>query len=490
MKLVSSERWQSATPRSLRNSILTADLLWGMLAMPLAYLLRYGWVWHGPTDRTALIFLPPLMASLLLWSLMSSWVRLDGFRAGWVFSAVLSQLLLAVLGLTCALFTFAYLLQQFISRLALSYYGLLLFVGFLVIRVGARSILASRRARGLVRRVVIVGTGSLAREMVALIEGHPEMLREIVGFLSPGEDAGPNLASVGRQNAVILQSVDVAETLASQGVDEIILTLATPGRPEVLDLTSRCSRRGIAVSMVPQPYELYLTRHQLDDLNGVPLLQFLPVTSGDTEPYWKRSFDVVMALLLLPVSLVPMLAGAALMKFSKKEAFCKEKRCGKNGVFFNVYRLNSPRTGTALPRAERLLQKLSITELPQLFNVLQGDMSLVGPRPEGPDRWRRYTDWHRQRLKAKPGITGLAQVYGLRDQHSSEDKTRYDLQYILQQSLFQDISLLLQTGWTLALRLFRAPGAEPVVDSSHEESTHLRLRENLVHAHSSQSSAD
>jgi lipopolysaccharide/colanic/teichoic acid biosynthesis glycosyltransferase len=116
-------------------------------------------------------------------------------------------------------------------------------------------------------------------------------------------------------------------------------------------------------------------------------------------------------------------------------------------------------------------------------------MSLVGPRPEGVDRARRYTDWHRQRLKAKSGITGLAQVHGLRDQNSSEDKTLYDLQYILRRSPFQDISLLLQTAWTLTVRLFHPPGmdsTEPGITAG----TDINFEENLVHAHSAQSSAD
>lgn len=478
------------TARNLRNSILTADLVWGVLAMPLAYLLRYGLVWHGPKDSSALIFIPPLMATLLLWSVMSSWIRLDGFRSGWLFSAVASQVLLSVLALMCALFTLAYLLREYISRLALGYFGLLLFLGFLVVRVIARSILASRRARGLIRKVVIIGNGPLAREMVTKIECHPEMLREVVGFLSPGEDACPNLPSANRKDAIALQSSDVAELLESRGVHEIILTVPTPGHPEIVDLTSRCNSRGIAVSMVPQPYELYLTKHELTDLDGLPLLQLVPVTSDDTEPLWKRAFDVCMTLVLLPVCLVPMLAAAALFKFKKGRAFSTERRFGKNGVQFGIYRLNSPRTGTGLPRYERLLQKLSIAELPQLFNVLRGDMSLVGPRPEGFDRARRYTEWNRQRLKVKPGITGLAQVYGLRHQHSSEDKTRYDLQYILHRSPFQDISLLLQTAWTLILRMFRQQSPNALSEVTPEGTADLSFQESLVHAHSSQSSAD
>jgi lipopolysaccharide/colanic/teichoic acid biosynthesis glycosyltransferase len=118
-----------------------------------------------------------------------------------------------------------------------------------------------------------------------------------------------------------------------------------------------------------------------------------------------------------------------------------------------MYRLNSPRREPNLPMYERVMQHLSVTELPQLLNVLRGEMSLVGPRPEVLESVRHYTDWHLQRLNVKPGITGLAQVHGLRDQNALEDKTRYDLQYILHRSLFQDISLVMQTIWTIIRRL-------------------------------------
>lgn len=92
-----------------------------------------------------------------------------------------------------------------------------------------------------------------------------------------------------------------------------------------------------------------------------------------------------------------------------------------------MLRLNIDRTGSNASRFEAVLRKFSLTELPQLWNVLQGDMSLVGPRPESPHRVYRYSEWQQQRLTVKPGMTGLAQVQGLREQHSSEEKTRFDL---------------------------------------------------------------
>jgi lipopolysaccharide/colanic/teichoic acid biosynthesis glycosyltransferase len=88
----------------------------------------------------------------------------------------------------------------------------------------------------------------------------------------------------------------------------------------------------------------------------------------------------------------------------------------------------------------------------QLWNVATGDMSLVGPRPEAPDRVRNYSEWQRQRLAMPPGLTGLAQVQGLRDEHSSDEKSRYDLQYIHNWSPLLDLSLILQTAWTLCFR--------------------------------------
>jgi len=118
-----------------------------------------------------------------------------------------------------------------------------------------------------------------------------------------------------------------------------------------------------------------------------------------------------------------------------------------------MYRLNIDRDAPDLVGWERVLAKFSFTELPQLWNVLKGDMALVGPRPESPERVKRYSLWQRQRLTVTPGLTGLAQVNGLRERHSSEEKAHFDLQYIFHWSLFLDLSLVLQTGWALFVRV-------------------------------------
>lgn len=472
---------------TLRHVVLAADLAWATVAMGLAYLLRYGWP-QSAERSSILAFLPPLLASLFLWSILSSWLRLDGFRGGWRVPAVLSQLLPAVVGLMAILFAGAYAARFYESRLALGCFGVILFLGFVAIRLLVRSFLVSRYRLGAVRKAVIVGSGPLAQEMAATIERHPELLCQVVGFLCPAESASDMSLPEGGPDSVTLRTMGIVDLLQSRGADEIILTVPKTGHPEILELAASCRRAGLAVSLIPQPYELYLSKPELTDLDGLPLLQW--EGAGQTDPYWKRAVDLSLAICVLPLAAVAIAPAVAILKLRKGKSFCRELRCGQHGKTFWMYRLNSERHATGLPTYEFLLQRSSLTELPQLFNVLRGEMSLVGPRPEGLERTRHYSEWHKQRLTVKPGMTGLAQVHGLRDQHSSEDKTRYDLQYILHISPFQDISLLLQTAWTIMPRLFKVRRSQSP-PSYIPEGTQVKVsEETLSGAHGLQSGLD
>jgi lipopolysaccharide/colanic/teichoic acid biosynthesis glycosyltransferase len=374
----------------------------------------------------------------------------------------------------------------------LGYFGVLLFAGFVFIRFAAWSIFRSRYRKGAVRRVVIVGSGFLAREMAAKIEHHPESLYHLAGFLCPAGTAFDTPLPGAGADVVNVQSLGIVDILQAHEVNEVILTIPQTSHPEVLDLVALCRRRGIAVSLVPQPYLLYLSKPELVDLGGLPLLQLKDAAAGlPSNPLWKRVLDLTLASCLLLPSLPVILIASAILKAKKGRGFCRELRCGQHGKQFWIYRLNSERNASGLTRAESFMQHVSLTELPQLLNVLRGDMSLVGPRPEGLERANRYTDWHRQRLSVMPGMTGLAQVHGLRHQNSSEDKTRYDLQYILRRSVFQDISLLLQTIWTLMGRMFQSRKAPPLpVEVPKESFFDPAFEESLNRAHSAQSSSD
>ncbi len=439
--------------RHLSASILISDLLWSTLAMGGAIVLRYGRNGSHVDALAISALLPFLAAAWVIWSLLSLSLSLDGFRAGWRLSAVVSQILLGVGGLMLILLSSAYLVRRYVSRLALVEFCLLLFVGFVFIRVVAYLLLRARSRNGFARRIVIVGRGRLVRELARKIQRHPEMLCTVVGFLAPDDGTSDSSGSVtGMGSASRASALGVVDMLSAQQINEVILVVDECASPDLLNLTALCRDRGIKVSLVPQFYELYLSRSHLTDLGGLPILQSGRL--GLTVPalIGKRVLDLVLGTVLAVASLPVLLPLALVLHFVKGKAFRWETRCGLQGKPFEILRLNIDRLPSNSSWFEAVLRKFSLTELPQLWNVLRGDMSLVGPRPEARDRVYRYSDWQQQRLTVKPGMTGLAQVQGLREQHSSEDKTRFDLQYLLNCSLWNDLSLLLQTIWTLATR--------------------------------------
>lgn len=490
--------------RSLISWILLADIVWIGVALPGAQFLRYGLVWYSyklfSTDELLLF----LAATWILWTLLSGWMQLDGFRNGWHFPAVVSQVFIAVICLMVALLAGGYLVRHLISRLVLSYFGFLLFAGFISIRYAARMALRARYKRGDFSRIVIAGSGLIARELEIKIGRHPEMLCKVVGFLCP-QDSGSESSCVAHAatNPVTTFSVlGIVEMLRAEKVDELVLALPNPLWPELLNLAGRCREQGINVSVVPQPYELYLSKPIFMDLEGLPVLQLRSPLISAPLAYSKRILDVGLAVVMGMSTLPIVLAAALILRQTKGRAFQRHKRCGQHGTTFEMFRLNIDRGVTDAPLFERVLERLSVTELPQLWNVILGNMSLVGPRPEPPNRVMRYSEWQQERLSVMPGMTGLAQVHGLREQNSSEEKTRFDLQYRLNPSLLADFSILLQTVWTLAFRVLHYSrlverqtaelhvSQESKIVSEAEESLSAVMEEVLTSAHRSESSAD
>jgi len=481
--------------RRLARYILVADLMWIPAALGAAYAIHYGAVWNG--SSSFLSVLGTCVVALLAWMCLSSWMKLDCFEGGWRFPAVVTQIFLASGCLIGLLLTASYFVREYPSRLELAYFGILVFFGFIGIRYCARLLLRSRYLAGDVRKVVIVGAGRVARELAIKIEHHPEMLCKVVGYLFPEDDVLDIRAIPEPAKGVpAVSTLEVMELLRAESIDELILALAKPAWPEVLNLAGRCREQGINVSLVPQPYELYLSKPDLLNLDGVPLLQLqAPSTFSPLRHWWKRTTDFVLALVLLVASVPTLLPVAIWLRLKKGRAFRWEPRCGQHARQFSMLRLNVDRPATNAVPFERALEWLSVTELPQLWNVLRGDMTVVGPRPEPLERVRCYSEWERQRLSVKPGLTGLAQVHGLREHHSSEEKTRFDLQYLLNPSLLTDISLLLQTVWTLVIRLLRYPQLATSVSTIPERETYNKFsshfaKESLQGAHRAQSGSD
>jgi lipopolysaccharide/colanic/teichoic acid biosynthesis glycosyltransferase len=447
--------------QEIRHGILAGDLLWIVAALALAVALRYAGVEEAITfTKHFEKYLLVVLAAVMAWTFLYFEMTLDGFKGGWHFPAILSKLIVAVSLLMVVVSAFAFLTHNLYSRLVLLYFAVFFLLGLAGMRCLARFLLTSQLGNA-DHRCVIVGNGRIARELSRKLVSHPEMPFQVVGFLFPAESEASNGFAGSCEPALTsVKTLQVLELLAQLKIQRLIIAMPYPNGAELRRLIAGCRKFSVQVYLVPELYDLYVSRAELIEVDGLPLVSLEEHSPPAISFVLKRALDIMLSMgILLAVS--PVLALAASVVYGKKrKAFRTELRCGKDGVPFRMFRLNIDRHAASPRGYERLFVRWSLTELPQLWNVLRGDMSLVGPRPESPERVKYYSDWQRQRLKVCAGVTGLAQVHGLREQHSSEDKTRFDLQYIFNWSPFLDLSLILQTVWTL---LSRGLNQEPAI---------------------------
>jgi lipopolysaccharide/colanic/teichoic acid biosynthesis glycosyltransferase len=449
--------------------------------------LRFGLTWDRNEWISIHALIPFVAATCFIWIALSALMQLDGFRGGWKLSAVFSHLLLGT-GCTFALLlALGYLMRSYVSRLALGYFMLLMVGGVLGVRCLARLMLRWRHEEGDVWRVVIIGSGRVAQEIASKIELHPEMLCKVVGMLFPNQDSEELVVpGLQQKRSAQLSTLDIFGLLRSEKVDEVILALAQPPTPEIRTLIGRIRDMGIETTLVPQSYELYSSRPNLVIVDELPLIQLRDPGLRRRYVVLKRAMDLAIAAALLLPSWIFLAPFSAILWLKKRKAIRSETRSGQYGHSFQMLRLNVDRPVPSHSGFEFLLDQMSITELPQLWNVLRGQMTLVGPRPDPLVRTSQYSEWQQRRLKVKPGMTGLAQVHGLREYSSSEQKTRFDLQYAINPYLLWDISLLLQTIWTLLLRVFSVRKRGTFDVNWKPEATGDMLSD----AHRTQSSAD
>lgn len=462
----------------VRLMVIMADAAAVPVALFLSYLLRYGNKLGAnltqPAPWGAILIV--VAGAFVSWFGLYESMSLDSFSEGWSLPATVSRLALAAaiqMGVVLAL---AYLGKVYISRLILIFFAITFCALALLVRVATYFLLRTYHRIGKARRVVIVGEGKVARELVHRIRRHPELLGEVVGLLNPWASPANGGGSPSGTGNGDLSSLDVLKVLEENGVHELIVCLDQPPVPEVQHFLARCLGQGIRVSLVPQAYELYCSRARLTELEGIPLVALEGLPYSRLAAAIKRSTDLILAVPLSVLAFPILVISWLVLKWQGRDPLWRELRGGRFGIPFWMYRLNADRHAVDATGFQRFLHRLSISELPQLFNVLRGEMSLVGPRPETLKRIAEYSEWHRQRLNVRPGMTGLAQVNGLREQHSSEEKTRYDLQYIVRWTPIFDFTLMLQTVWTLLARLLAGP--EPITarlsESDHPPSVFSR----------------
>jgi exopolysaccharide biosynthesis polyprenyl glycosylphosphotransferase len=345
---------------------------------------------------------------------------------------------------------------------------------FSMLYVGAgRTVLAlsQRRARSsglLSRPTLIVGAGQVGAQIARRLEERPEYGMRPIGFLDA--DPPPAIDVVDRRSPVLGGPDDLAEVAADTGASQVILAFSSAPDRGLVPLVRRCDELGLEVSLVPRLYESINERIVLEHLGGMPLLELRTVDPKGWQFTIKHGFDRLFATFAL-IGLSPLLLALtiAVKLSSPGPTLYRQRRIGRDGTDFDLLKFRSmrpatrsegdftPEAGTApggvegvdrRTRIGRFMRRTSLDELPQLINVLRGEMSLVGPRPERPEfveLFRRDIERYSDRHRVKSGITGWAQVHGLRGQTSLSDRVEWDNFYIENWSLWLDIKILLLT---------------------------------------------
>jgi len=318
------------------------------------------------------------------------------------------------------------------------------------------------RAAGYRRRTVLVGTGQHLRDVAHALGDSSRSPIEVVGFLSPTALPANGLRPLGTLR-------DLDDVLRTHRVDELII--ADPNFPQVeaVELVDRCNQHGVRVRLAPSTMEILIQRAEFVPGQSVPLFELGPPVFEGVDFALKRTFDLLGATLLLivlsPLLLAIMLAvrvssrGPIVFRSTRRGIGQRPFRCLKfrtmhtdaeerqaelealneaTGALFKIRR--DPR----LTRVGRVLRRFSLDELPQLVNVLRGEMSLVGPRPLPQRDYEKLEDWHRKRYLVLPGITGLWQVSG-RSELDFDDLVHLDFIYLERWSLALDLTILLKT---------------------------------------------
>jgi len=316
------------------------------------------------------------------------------------------------------------------------------------------------------RRLLIVGTGRRASKFIRRIKGHPEWGFHILGAI----DDEPGRGIIKVDGVDIIGSLeDIPKILHSEAVDEIVFVVPRSRLSHVEAALHDCETEGVATTLTVDLFDMQIAKSAVSEIDGVPLLHFHTIRINEWQLFAKRFIDIVISGLVIMI-LGPFLALLALLikLTSPGPVFFKQQRLGFHGRKFTLYKFRTMRQGahddlskindvaemdTPEFRAKktrwitplgRIMRKFSLDELPQFFNVLLGQMSLIGPRPTVPDEVEKYKAWQRRRFSMKPGITCLWQVNG-RNNIGFEDWMKLDLEYLDNWSLWLDIKIMVKT---------------------------------------------
>ena len=456
----------------IRLAYLAADCVLIHLGFFIAFKLRYDW---RLSPEQGEFFDAPFSAyylaeAVLLAVLLAVVTRRGLYRlkrgTGW-----LDEVGIIVNGSTIAIAVLVMVFYIFrpgvTSRVMLFYAWVTVTALMSVMRLGVRWGIARQRKRGIgLQRVLVVGAGRMGKMIMQQLAGRPGLGYVLAGFCD--DVAWAQRADFGRFQCLAPLD-ELQRVIAEHAVDEVIIALPSAEHERVLRIVGLCEECGVGFSLVPDTFDLTLGTLEVDHIAGIPLIGLREHALHGFNRFIKRSIDVVVSAMALLVMAVPMALVALAVKLdSRGPVFLPQERVGLNGHVFRVYKVRSMHVGAEQmlkdletnneaggvifkmkndprrTRVGRIIRKLSLDEVPQLRNVLMGDMSLVGPRPPFPAEVALYEDWHKRRLEVVPGLTGLWQVSG-RSDLPFDEMVMLDLYYIENWSLGLDLKIILRT---------------------------------------------
>jgi len=317
-----------------------------------------------------------------------------------------------------------------------------------------------RRSGGNLQMVLVVGAGELGKRLVESLQAHREYGFTVIGFLD--DDPGKQKRKI-HGVPVLGTTRDLEAIAAKQRIDQVMIALPMAAHHRIVKLIRRCGQLLVEIKVVPDLLQYYVVRAGTEELDGLPIINLTQIPLEGWNQIVKRVFDVIGAVaLLIGVGwLFPIIAWL-IKREDPGPAFYSQIRMGLDGRSFKLYKFRSMRidndtngqgkwTRNDDPRVTRVgafLRRYNLDELPQLLNVIKGDMSLVGPRPEQPefvDRFKTRYPEYQARHRVRAGLTGWAQVNGLRGDTSIRQRVVHDLYYIENWSLALDLKILWRT---------------------------------------------
>jgi exopolysaccharide biosynthesis polyprenyl glycosylphosphotransferase len=428
---------------------------------------------HLPTDEQPLLAMPALTVLFLylrcLYRMRLHTVMLD--RVGRAVSAV------AIAAMTVAGLTTLKVNGDVVHGVPLMRAWLFVTAAVVAGRVVLGVVHKIARASGVASEpVLIVGAGEVGQLLAKRLIRYPDDGLWPVGFLD--DDRSFSSIEVGNSSIPVLgRTRDMCLVARQTGVRRVIVAFARTPDSVVSTIVREGHRASLEVSVVPRMFDAINDRSSYDTVAGIPMVSFAKPNTHGFQITIKHTFDVAAAALFLFIAAPILAAFAVAVKLSSPgPVLFRQRRIGRDGHAFELYKFRSMRiaedrapVGSFGPadeasapggvegddRRTRLgvfMRRTSLDELPQLFHVLKGDMSFVGPRPERPeyvDRFKHDVRRYSERHRVKPGLTGWAQIHGLRGQTSLEDRVDWDNYYIEHWTLWMDLNILLRTPFAL-----------------------------------------